>query len=840
MPKMPVKIAALYDRPLIWLLPFYLAGISRGWTVGGHPAPALAIALAAGLGGLIFHGFKYSRLILAPAVFALGWGLTLQSLRPPVEPDHILNLVPENTAAAPVILGGLVRELAESRSGQSLILEAQEIIRPGQAGPGAAGQVHGLVRLSLGGKLEEVAPGDHLRVPVRLRRLKSFKNPGLEDRERLWAAREVRVNGFVKSPRLATSWPGQPGPLGWWRRAGRELIRSRVPEPAAGLLAAQLLGDRSAVDEDSEEVFRRLGLSHILSISGLHLGLWFGLCFWVFRRALRPARFLSERGALGSAAALLAVGPALFYAALPGPAAPVRRAGVMILTLTLAGAARRRADPWNILAVAAWVILLIEPYRLFTASFQLSFAATAAMLAVFVPRPGAAPARPPAPRFWNRAVGFAALRPEAGPEKFQRPHFLINTLKAALAGSLGSAPLAAWHFGFLPLAGIPANLVFTPILSFFALLPGLTALALLPLFPGLAGLLMSLAGGVLTGLGPIMAALAEAAGPGLLLPAPGPLFLLGWYGAGWLFCRGEGPPGPRLKRAGLVLALALGPGLLAEPDRPGLMRLTILDVGQGLAIHAALPDGRHMLVDGGGGYEFDPGVSIIRPYLLRQGLTRLDVAALTHPDQDHLKGLVTAIQDFRPREIWQAPWPTDHSPLTERLAEASPASLRPDWTELRRPRAFGPARMELLWPQLDRWPEKGGRINDLSLVWRLAWGEASFLITGDIGPEVEKALVTRYGPALRSTVLLAPHHGARSGLSPGFLAAVRPRWVVFSVGRNNPYGLPAPEALARAGDCGAEIWRTDLSGAAVFEARPGPEGVNLELKSRKPGPEGGG
>ena len=843
MPKMPVKIAALYDRPLIWLLPFYLAGLGRGWNTGGDPAPLLAGALAAALGGLLARraDFKYPRLILAPAVFALGWGLTLQSLKPPADPAHILNFVPENAAASPVVLGGLVRELTETRNGQRLILEAREIIRPGPAGPASAERVHGLVRLSLGGRLAEVAPGDYLRLPVGLRRLKGLKNPGLEDRERLWAARGILVSGFVKSPRLVTSWPGPPGPLAWWRRAGRELITSRAPEPAAGLLAAQLLGDRSAVEEKSEEVFRRLGLSHILSISGLHLGIWFGLCFWVFRRALRPARFLSERGAAGTAAALLAMGPALFYAALAGPAAPVRRAGLMILALTLAEAARRRADPWNILAGAAWIILLAEPYRLFTVSFQLSFAATAAMLAVFVPRPGARAARPPAPRFWNRTLSFRR-RPaggRAGPEEFQRPVFLINTLKAALAGSLGSAPLVVWHFGFLPLAGIPANLVFTPVLSFFSLLPGLMALAVLPLWPGLAGLLMSLAGGVLTGLEPFMEKLAGAAGPGLLLPAPGPLFLAGWYGAGWLFCRGEGALRQRLGRAGLVLALAMLPGLLPGPDRPGRMRLTFLDVGQGLAIHAALPDGRQMLVDGGGGYNFDPGAFVIRPYLLRQGLTRLDVAALTHPDQDHLKGLVTALQDFKPREIWSAPWPADHSPLMEGLAAASKASARPDWRELRRPRSFGPARMELLWPELDIWPE-GGRTNDLGLVWRLAWGEASFLITGDIGPEVEKALVKRHGPALQSAVLLAPHHGSRTGLSPEFLAAVRPRWVVFSVGRNNPYGLPAPEALARAGASGAETWRTDLDGAAVFEARPGPEGVNLELKSRKPGLEGGG
>jgi hypothetical protein len=196
-PKISVKIAALYDRPLIWLLPFYLAGLNRGWNGGGVPALALGAALAAGPCCLLAWraGFKYPRLLLIPAVFALGWGLTIQSLRPPADPAHILNSLPEQA----IILGGLVRELTESRNGQRLILEAREVLRPGPDGPEEAGTVRGLVRLSLGERLAGVAPGDYLRLPVQLRRLTSFKNPGLEDTARLWAARGIRVSGFVKS-----------------------------------------------------------------------------------------------------------------------------------------------------------------------------------------------------------------------------------------------------------------------------------------------------------------------------------------------------------------------------------------------------------------------------------------------------------------------------------------------------------------------------------------------------------------------------------------------------------------------------------------------------------------
>ncbi|MDR3038389.1 MAG: ComEC/Rec2 family competence protein, partial [Candidatus Adiutrix sp.] len=798
--------AALFDRPLIWLLPFYLAGLNQGWAETG-PDPALLLAGAAVLSlagalALTFRPLKppacLGRLLLAPAVFSLGWGLAGQALRPPSAPEHIFNFTRAAEPAEPVILGGFVREVTPERPGRRrLLVEAREIITPGPDGPLAETRVSGLIRLSLGEPLApaEVAAGDYVRLPVTPRCLSGLKNPGLPDSDKLWAGRGVRVRGSVKSPLLMTSWPlslGNPS-LAGRRRAGWELIRQNAPEPAAGLLAAQLLGARSVVEGKSEETFRRLGLSHILSVSGLHLGLWYGLCFWLFRRGLLLCRPLRERGASGPAAAALAVIPALFYAALAGTASPVLRAAVMILAATLALAARRRADPWNILAAAAWFILLAEPGRLFTASFQLSFAATGAMLAVFVPRPGAEPAPPVRPRVWNRPVGpilrrLLGFRPAAdlGRPRFQPPSFLQSALKAALAGTLGTAPLVVLHFGFLPPAGIPANLIFTTVLSFLVLIPGLLALAVLPLSPGPAAGLMTWAGGVLTGLMPRMEKLADLAGPGLLLPAPGPIFILGWYGAGWLLTRGEGSLRRRLVRAGAVLLPALLPGLMAGQNQSNLMRFTVLDVGQGTAIHIALPDGRQMLVDGGGGYDFDPGATVIRPYLLRQGLTRLDVVALTHPDQDHLRGLVTIAEDFRPREIWSAPWPTDFSPLYQAFGAASPGSARPGWAELQRPSRFGPVKVELLWPVAEAWPESlaRGQVNDLGLVWRLAWGDVSFLITGDIGPAVEKDLAARHGQALAATVLLAPHHGGLNSLSPEFLAAVRPRWVVFSAGLN--------------------------------------------------------
>ncbi len=879
---MPIKpnqyiqsLAALLDRPLIWLLPFYLAGVTGGWRAGGGPATVpLALGAALALASLALSRGRgracaaLTAVLLASAVSALGWGLTVRSLAQPTAAGHLIHFTEEAGLTEPIILGGLVREGSGGSPDRNyrLILDAREILRPGDDGPAAVIPVHGLARLSLGGRLD-VEVGDYVRLPVTLRRLAGFKNPGGLNYEQYWGAQGVWVGGFVKSPALVTSWPAAGG-AGWltrWRARASKLIYEQVPEPAAGLLAAQLVGRRGAVSEASEETYRALGLSHILSVSGLHLGVWYGVCFWLIRLVLRRAvsragRLLprkepgaAPRGAgirINTLAALLALGPALLYAALVGTASPVVRSAVMIAALVLGALILRRNDPWSILAAAAWALLLIEPYRLFTASFQLSFAATAAMLAVFTRRPGEIVDPPAAaPGLWNRPIYGALIldlfnrlirRPAAGsetaPPRPTRTRSLFrDSLAAALAGTLGTAPLVVWHFGRVPLAGISANLLLTQLLSFFVLIPGLLALAMLPLCPGLAARLLALAGQVQMGLMPLMDHFAERAGRGWPLPVSSPWFMAAWFLAGWVWLRSPRPWKARLAISLVILAAGGLAGFLTEPARRDILRFTVLDVGQGSSVHLSLPDGSQMLVDGGGGYNFDPGESIITPYLLRQGLRRLDYSVLTHPDQDHLKGLVTVNETFRPREIWSAPWPHNLSALHRRFLAVSPDSRRPELAALYPGRRFGPAEVTVLWPPADQsWPDRdpgGDWINDHGLVLKITWGGAAFLITGDVGPKIEKRLAELYGPALRATVLIAPHHGGRRALTPEFMAAARPRWVVFSAGRHNSFGLPHPDALQRAAEAGAEIWRTDQRGAAVFEATEKDGQVEVRLRT---------
>ncbi|MDL2259931.1 ComEC/Rec2 family competence protein [Deltaproteobacteria bacterium OttesenSCG-928-K17] len=849
-------ILALRDRPLVWLLPVYILGVIIGWRgEGGSSARLLALGAAGGAAAfcaaLAPNRLKHLSIpLLMIAALALGWGLTARSLTRPPDPGHLVNFIGESERA--LIIGGTVAPGSSGRPGQNyrLFIDSREIIVPGPDGPLEIHEVKGLIRLSVGGPGHpDLDIGDYVRLPVLLRPVSGFKNPGSGDYEKFWRARGVWLGAFVKSPALITSWPGHgdPGPLPPMRSRAEKFIDEHSSPPVSGLLAAQLTGRRAKVDQASEDTFRALGLSHILSVSGLHMGVWYGLCFIFFRLMLK--KLFRRVLKINILAAILALGPTLFYAALAGSASPIIRSAVTIFAVVLAGLVLKRRDIWNIIFAAAWVILLFEPYRLFTASFQLSFVATAAMLAVFTRRPGQTEEPAHETRLLRRPVNQALaadlwgrLKNKGRPAEAELGRGAAETyvgdrslfrklLLSSLAGTFGTAPLVVWHFSRLPLAGIPANIIFTPLLSFLVLAPGLLAISLLPLSPTLAAIPMKFSAAAMSLLMPLMDKAAALAGPGTLLPAPSPFFIAAFYLAGWIFLRWPHAFKTRLTAAALILALGFLPSLPLGPGHNGALRLTVLDVGQGAAVHISCPDGSQVMIDGGGTYNFDPGEAIITPYLSRQGLRRLDVAALTHPDQDHLKGLVSVSRNFKPREIWDGPWPPDHSALYRDFRAATASSRRAELGELYAGRKFGGAEIALLWPPPGQnWPEQSPGadwVNNSGLVFRISWGDISFLVTGDIEKKTEEALAALYGERLNSTVLLAPHHGSRTSMNQNFLKAVSPQWVVFSAGRNNAFGLPHPEAVQRAVDAGAKVWRTDQNGAAVFEVKPGGDGLRL-------------
>jgi competence protein ComEC len=584
--------------------------------------------------------------------------------------------------------------------------------------------------------------------------------------------------------------------------------RTLSPETAA-LLHGMLLGVREGLPETTAGNFRRAGVAHLLSVSGLHLMFWLGL-FWGLGRLLG----LSERWL-----AMLSLPVVLFFLLLAGAGAPALRAGVMSLAGIFGRRWQRPVRRENLLALAACVILLLRPLDLFSLGFWLSFTACGGLLFLL-----------PA---WEEAFADQIARARAK-GKYKRWGYahMRRAFLVSLAAQAGTAPLCARFFGGVTLLAPFANLVLVPLGSACIQLGLLAAMSGLVFFP--AARVLNAGNEVLLGFfNRILGFFAEFGGyirVSLPWPAVGSLYTLTAVFT-WGLIKN---PINRRRRIPLfyllliLLSLVLA-GLgwaLAQQFDPSF-EMVFFDVGQGDAILFAIPGGYYMMVDGGtaAGYDRD-----VRPYLREHGIDRLDLLVLTHPHDDHLGGLVRMLEEDRVRvtHILDSGYPhttKGYSRFLEIIAERGlPYSLAVQGSSFR----LGKMRGIVLHPPASHLSGTRSDVNNNSLVLLLDYKGTRILLTGDIEKEAEEELLADYGNFLRANILKVAHHGGATSTSWELVAAARPDLAVISVGKNNRFGHPSPVVLENLQRAGAAIRRTDTNGRLEFCIRSG----RVELKGR--------
>jgi competence protein ComEC len=773
-----------------------------GVALGDALRPALGPTGALALAGILpavwagLRGRSALRLAASVAVAGLALGVFAAAVawRPPAA---WRDLAPWLDGAEPVIGEATVVDLAERLPDRTRILVDLQAVGDGDLRP-----ARGRALLTVLGRIEPL-PGDRLRFEARLRRPGGARNPGGFDHERFLRARGVEVVATVADPATvvrhsATAPAPVLRPIAALRDRLRRFVEAHLDGDARGLTVALVLGDRGGVRQAVEDDFRTAGVSHVLSVSGLHLAVAAFLFFAGLRRLLLRVPRLPLVCDVRRVAALAAIPAVIFYTLLTGAAVATVRSAVMAVAFFAAAAVGRPSDHPNAIGAAAIAILLATPLALFDPSFQLTFAAVIGLL-VAAPLGSRAAARLPGAGLWRRAARWA-----------------MRFAVASAAALLFTAPIAAAHFNQLAPAGLVANFVVVPLAEMVVLPVGLPATLLAPVWPGAAALGVRVAG-----LGADLMARATHAiatvAPSWRLPAPNAVETVAWY-AGLLAVALAFRARRRVLLAcGAVLAASLVVGVVAARTSATL-RVTFLDVGDADAALVELPGGGAMLVDAAGSFDggaaFDPGEVHVAPALRARRITRLERVLITHPHPDHVGGLPFILGEFPVAEVWES-GDVDENPATARLR----AALERRRVPRVRPRTLrrGGVQLEVLHPVQRGFvtPDPGRSANDNAVVVALRYAGRTVLLLGDAERDAEAALLAADAAALRADVVKVGHHGSRTSSGAALVDAVGPRVAVISAAARSRYGFPHREVVERWQEAGATVLHTGRDGAVT-------------------------
>jgi len=608
---------------------------------------------------------------------------------------------------------------------------------------------------------EVLQAGTRWRLPLRLRRPQGLRNAGGGDGEKQALAARITATGYVLEPSLAEPL-SSPSGISAWREQSSASIARAVPSSTSRFVRALALGDTRALDDEDWARLRASGLTHLIAISGFHVGLVAGFfamliaaVWWLLPGLCRclPRPFAAGFGAIAGAFA---------YAAMTGFALPTLRTAVMIAVLVLARYLRRHQRLADALALACVVLLLLDPLSVLGAGFWLSFAGVAWLL-------------------WCLPVGA----------KGSVGVMLRGFLGAQAVATLGLLPLTVVLFGQASFAGPFANLLAVPWWSLVVIPLALLGLLLDSLQVGWGDGMWQLAAWCFDLLWPVLRATADSSLAMVWLPEPRwfalPLALLSAF---WLMLP-RGVPG---KPLALLLWLPL---LWPSRDLPrqGEAQLLVIDVGQGLSVlvrtahHSLLYDMGPATRDG-----YDAGERAVVPSLRALGVQVLDAAVVSHGDNDHAGG-----------------WPAVARAVPVLTVLAPEGSPTPGLINCEAGQSWewDGVRFRVLHPT--KWfPYLG---NESTCVIRIETAHGSALLTGDMGEVIEQALLKRAAPELRNDVVLVGHHGSSGSSSPAFIQATGARLALISSGAGNRFGHPKPAVVRRWCGAGAEVVDTARSGA---------------------------
>ncbi len=685
--------------------------------------------------------------------------------------------------------------------------------------------------------------GDQIQISkIRLKRPRNFKNPGQFDYRRFLNSRGISFIGSVSKPdQIKKMGEFNPSFLNKTRQRLIELITSSVRETLSpsefGLLMAMTLGEKGFLEKDIKENFKRTGISHLMAVSGLHVGFVAFSFFYIVKKlcmkiSVRYFLNAARAGAIPIIAALLALIPTIFYIFLVGQKISALRAGFLAGLFFLAILAGRKNQILHALTLAAFFILLWSPQSVLDIGFQLSFSGALVILVAY-------------------KLAFDPPK-DAIDRMLEEPEWkkrLKTWTWVSCAAYFGTFPFIVFHFHSISLVGLFLNILLVPLAGFF--IPISIAIVSVNFFiPYFLEIFANPISWFLKFFISTTEYFAEWQYSLALAPKPPEIWfviyqiaLFGSLYCVYLFQRRHLKnlkeivekrlriffPFSVLMVLCAIFWLIWPRALLLNSDQ---LKLTLIDVAQGESIFIEFPNGKNLLVDGGGFYKnsLDIGRTVVAPFILNKGYSSVNYLMATHSDQDHISGLENVVGYLNVKKLLFPNILSDDKRINKLAENAKKSGAKISPISQGDILKIGDVSLNFLHPDepfiKNSKKSRSKNRNNRSLVFRIDYGNFSALLTGDIEKEAEKYLVENK-VHLSATILKLPHHGSKFSSTSSFLKAVKPEAVLVSSGYLNRFGHPHHTVLSRIQKIGADIWRTDLNGALTVIS----DRKNYQIKS---------
>ncbi len=773
-------------RPLVLVLFFYIIGVLFGRYFS--ESIVLFLALIVLSQAAVYLKTKKWLLMLVPFAAFLGFLTVTLSLTP-----KVVELEAAAAAQQAASVSAIAESVAKTSSGS-----VSAIVRTKSITVGDKTYKNG-IKLFIITNNAKLSPGDVISFEAKLMSLDEERNPGAYNEFQYLRSRKIAYKLYPKSVTVESKTVTIETVFGYLRaKCGEKFAKLLSPEDA-GIITALISGQKADISSDDRDLYKSIGIYHILAVSGLHLTIIASVIEAVLSKILR------RRHSVIATVTLLCI-----YCIFTGSGVGAVRAALMYSMVALSSILRRDRDPLTYTSFSALILLLYEPLYLFDMGFQFSFLAVYGIFILTEP--------------FMKFFAVTATKLPFTRVILDRKYFK-KYMASVLAATLATYPVTAFYFGTVSLSSLLANLFITPTV-FILVIFGLVAAAAPAVVCGIPAVTIGFMLGAYRFFGLILASLPFSE---LFIGRPEAWAIIGYFGLLLTFAYTMHAKGKLYSNLSYALCIAVPVFITANTVCgfiPGGLRVTMLDVGQGDC--TVIEYGAYTAVVDGGGREASlgnsTGVNVLIPYLNYRGINSVDCVFVSHIDADHVVGIIELLEHVVVENVYIS-YDADQSKtlsleLLDAIAEngAKLYLLRTgDYVML------GDLTVNCLYPFENTSVTNS---NDTSNVLKISYKTIDFLLAGDLSSSVEADLI-KAGTDLDCEVMKLSHHGSKYSNSSEFLEAVSPMFAFAGAGRNNSYGHPSKVTLDRLSNLGIRLYDTADNGAIVITTN----GNNLRVRT---------